>query len=75
MSGRGARGGVTVSQQRVLCREQSAVYTAMTFREMKQGPSGSAIRCLKPPQAAVVKGHGDERCGKVETGFRYDRCD
>ena len=25
---------------------------------------------LKPPQAAVVKSNGGERCGKVETRFR-----
>src|ERR1700730_377646 len=25
---------------------------------------------LKPPQAAVVKSDGGERCGKVGTGFR-----
>jgi hypothetical protein len=36
---------------------------------MKVGPSGSAIRSLipKPPQAALVKSHGGERCGNVGT--------
>src|ERR1700738_1802349 len=28
---------------------------------------------LKPPQAAVVKSDGGERCGKVGTGFRQAR--
>src|SRR5271166_1342191 len=28
---------------------------------------------LKPPQAAVVKSNGGERCGKVGTGFRQAR--
>src|SRR3982074_1418450 len=28
---------------------------------------------LKPPQAAVVKSDGSERCGKVGTGFRQAR--
>src|SRR5258708_12801603 len=42
---------------------------------MKEGPSRSAIRCadLKPPQAAVVKSNGGERCGKVGTRTRQAR--
>src|SRR6185295_16360929 len=31
---------------------------------------GDQVADLKPPQAAVVKSHGGERCGKAETRFR-----
>jgi len=36
---------------------------------MKEGPSGSGDQVVdpKPPRAAVVKSHGRERRGKVET--------
>src|SRR5258707_13582582 len=42
---------------------------------MKEGPSRSAITGvdLKPPQAAVVKSNGGERCGNAGTGFRRGR--
>src|SRR5258707_7342555 len=31
---------------------------------------GNQVADLKPPQAAAVKSHGGERCGKVGTRFR-----
>ena len=34
---------------------------------------GNQVSDLKPPQAAVVKSDGGERCGKVGTRFRQAR--
>ena len=45
-----------------------------TVREMKEDPSRPAVRSgLKPPQAAVVKSDGGERCGNAGTRFRQAR--
>jgi hypothetical protein len=41
---------------------------------MKEGPSGSVSGTdLKPPQAAVVKSNGGERCGKVGARIPTDK--
>src|SRR6516165_6083933 len=41
---------------------------------MKEGLRGRQSGVdLKPPQAAVVKSNGGERCGNVGTGFRQAR--
>src|ERR1700692_1398102 len=41
------------------------------WREVLRGRQSGVD--LKPPQAAVVKSDGGERCGKVGTGFRQAR--
>src|ERR1700738_1348872 len=53
----------------------SLVHTALRNctrdREVLRGRQSGVD--LKPPQAAVVKSDGGERCGKVGTGFRQAR--
>src|SRR5262245_3113389 len=53
----------------VLCHERRpSKRRCATVREMKEGPSVRQSGAdLKPPQAAVVKSDGGERCGKVGT--------
>src|SRR5712671_6638955 len=45
--------------------------TSLYEREVLRGRQSGVD--LKPPQAAVVKSDGGERCGKVGTGFRQAR--
>jgi hypothetical protein len=63
-------------RQRVVATDISGIYekydqSTAAVQEMKEAfrvrQSGAD---LKPPQAAVVKSHAGERCGKVGTRFR-----
>jgi hypothetical protein len=44
----------------------ATILAKLAAREMEVRPSEAALQGggFKPPQAAVVKGHGGERCGK-----------
>ena len=58
-----------------MCHEYCrSIRRCATVREMKEGLRGrqSGVN-LKPPQAAVVKSNGGERCGKVGTRTRQAR--
>src|ERR1700720_970954 len=59
----------------VLCHEyRRSKRRCATVREMKEVLRGRQSGVdLKPPQAAVVKSNGGERCGNVGTGFRQAR--
>src|ERR1700720_110653 len=59
----------------VLCHEyRRSKRRCATVREMKEVLRGRQSGVdLKPPQAAVVKSNGGERCGNVGTGFRQER--
>jgi hypothetical protein len=62
--------GLQRSPFRVLCHEASAVQTAARNFIGDEGRSfgfGDQVADPKPPQAALVKSHGGERCGKVGT--------
>ena len=54
----------------VVCHEhRRSKRRCATVREMKEGPSGSAIRSQIPSHRKLlsVKSHGGERCGNVGT--------
>src|SRR4249920_199881 len=56
------------SPSRVLCHEhRRSTRRCTTVREMKGGPFGFGDQVVypKPPQAALAKSHGGERCGNV----------